>query len=149
MFQICKRNNIEIDHWPNEHNLTKLDEIFYSLMFITVAKDKLKLTGWALGRVFNFRSGCMPTMHLLPSVAIQPNLELKTWAKQLLGSLPLVIALPAVVFVYNYWILYKIVISRYFLKNIVYFCWSTCTFSLKICSKLVMGRIRLKRAFWA
>jgi len=33
-------------------------------------------------------------MHLLPGVAIQPNLELKTWPKQLLGSLPLVIALP-------------------------------------------------------
>ncbi len=38
----------------------------------------------------------MPTIHLLPSVAaIQPNLELKTRPKQLLGSLPLVIALPA------------------------------------------------------
>ncbi len=33
-------------------------------------------------------------MHLLPSVAIQPNLGLKTPPKQLLGSLPLVIALP-------------------------------------------------------
>jgi len=33
-------------------------------------------------------------MHLLPSVAIQPNLEWKTWHKQLLGSLPLVITLP-------------------------------------------------------
>jgi hypothetical protein len=36
----------------------------------------------------------MHTMHLLSSVAIQPNLELKTLPKQLLGSLPLVIALP-------------------------------------------------------
>ncbi len=35
----------------------------------------------------------MHTMHLLPDVAIQPNLELKTQPKQLLGSLPLVIAL--------------------------------------------------------
>ncbi len=37
-------------------------------------------------------------MHLLPSVAIQPNLELKTLKtrpKQFVGSLPLVIALPA------------------------------------------------------
>jgi hypothetical protein len=58
------------------------------------AMDKLYLTGRALGRVFNFRSGCMHTLHLLPSVAIQPNLELKTQPKQLLGSLPLVIALP-------------------------------------------------------
>jgi hypothetical protein len=35
------------------------------------------------------------TMHLRPGVAKQPNLELKTWPKKLLGSLPLVIALPA------------------------------------------------------
>jgi hypothetical protein len=34
------------------------------------------------------------TMHLKPGVAKQPNLELKTRPKQLLGSLPLVIALP-------------------------------------------------------
>jgi hypothetical protein len=34
-------------------------------------------------------------MHLLPSAAKQPNLELKTRPKQLLGSLLLVIALPA------------------------------------------------------
>jgi hypothetical protein len=34
-------------------------------------------------------------MHLLPSVAIQPNLELKTQPKQLLGYLPLIITLPA------------------------------------------------------
>ncbi len=47
-----------------------------------------------MGRVFNVRSGCMHTMHLLPGVAIQPNLDLKTRPKQLLGSLPLVIALP-------------------------------------------------------
>ncbi len=39
----------------------------------------------------------MHTMHLLSSVAIQPNLELKTWPKQHLGSLPLVIALPGVI----------------------------------------------------
>ncbi len=37
-------------------------------------------------------------MHLLPSVAKQPNLELKTWPKQLLGSLLLVIALPGVTY---------------------------------------------------
>jgi hypothetical protein len=33
-------------------------------------------------------------MHVLPDVAKQPNLELKTRPKQHLGSLPLVIALP-------------------------------------------------------
>jgi hypothetical protein len=36
----------------------------------------------------------MHTMHFLPGIAIQPNLELKTRPKQLLGSLPLVIVLP-------------------------------------------------------
>ncbi len=39
----------------------------------------------------------MHTMHLLPSVSIQPNLELKTRPKQLLGSLLLVIARPSMV----------------------------------------------------
>jgi hypothetical protein len=38
----------------------------------------------------------MQTMHLLPNLEIQPNLELKTRPKQLLGSLPLAIALPGV-----------------------------------------------------
>jgi hypothetical protein len=33
-------------------------------------------------------------MHLLHSIAIRPNLELKTRSKQLLGSLPLDIMLP-------------------------------------------------------
>jgi hypothetical protein len=70
-------------------------QFFECHCYIGQTMDKLKLTGRALGRVFNFRSGCcMHTMHLLPSVAIQPNLELKTLPKQLLGSLPLVIALP-------------------------------------------------------
>jgi hypothetical protein len=36
----------------------------------------------------------MISMHLLCSIAIQPNLELKTRPKQLLGSLPLAIVLP-------------------------------------------------------
>ncbi len=36
------------------------------------------------------------TLHLLPGVAIQPNLELKTRPKPILGSLPLAFALPAV-----------------------------------------------------
>jgi len=36
----------------------------------------------------------MQTMHLLPGVAIQPNLELKTWPKPVLRSLPLAFVLP-------------------------------------------------------
>ncbi len=39
----------------------------------------------------------MQTMHLLPGVAIQPNLELKTRPKPVLGSLPLAFALPGTV----------------------------------------------------
>ncbi len=41
--------------------------------------------------------GCMRTLYLLHSVAIQPNLELKTRNKQLLGYLTLDIALPRLV----------------------------------------------------
>ncbi len=36
----------------------------------------------------------MQTMHLLPGVAKQPNLELKTRPNPVLGSLPLAFALP-------------------------------------------------------
>jgi len=63
---------------------------------MSVGMDKLKLTGRTLGRVFNFRRVCVYAMDLLSSVAIRPILELKTWPKQLLGSLPLDIALPGV-----------------------------------------------------
>jgi hypothetical protein len=35
----------------------------------------------------------MIAMHLLHRLAIRPNLELKTWLKQLLGHRPLVIVL--------------------------------------------------------
>ena len=66
----------------------------YKWVLISQSMDKLQLTGQTLGRVFNFRSGWMHNMHLIPGVAIQPSLELKTRPKLLLGSLPLVIALP-------------------------------------------------------
>jgi hypothetical protein len=56
--------------------------------------DILQLTGQNLGQVFNFRSGHLhATTFLVLSVKL-PNLQLKTRPKQLLGSLPLVIALP-------------------------------------------------------
>jgi hypothetical protein len=45
--------------------------------------------------VFHSRSGCVHAMHLLSCAVTRPNLELKTWHKKLLGSLPLDIALPA------------------------------------------------------
>ncbi len=56
--------------------------------------DKLKLSGKNLGRVFNFSSGCVHAMQLYFIEVKLPNLKLKTWPKQLLGSLRLVIALP-------------------------------------------------------
>ncbi len=60
--------------------------------------DKLRLTGQNQGRVFNFRSGHLHTaLFLLLSIKL-PTLQLKTRLKQLLGSLPLVIAHPALIF---------------------------------------------------
>ncbi len=38
-------------------------------------------------------------MHLVRSIAIWPNLELKIWPKQLLGSVPLDIAFPVLAYV--------------------------------------------------
>ncbi len=58
--------------------------------------DKHKLTGQTQGRVFNSKRVCMHAMHLLNSVAIRPNLELKTRPKQLLGSFPLDNVLPSI-----------------------------------------------------
>jgi len=57
--------------------------------------DKLQLTGRNLGQVFKFRSGHLHAMHLWCYQVKQPNLKLKPHPKQLLGSLPLDIALPA------------------------------------------------------
>ncbi len=56
--------------------------------------DKLQLTGQNLGRVSNCRSGSVFAMQLSCFETKQPDLELKTRPKQLLGSLPLDIALP-------------------------------------------------------
>ncbi len=57
--------------------------------------DKLQLAGQNLGRVFNFRSGHLHAGTFLVLSVKLPNLMLKTLPKQLLGSLLLVIALPA------------------------------------------------------
>jgi hypothetical protein len=56
--------------------------------------DKLQLTGQNLGRVFNHKSVLMFAMHLFCYEAKQPNLNLKTRPKQLLGCLQLAFALP-------------------------------------------------------
>jgi hypothetical protein len=46
-----------------------------------------------LGRVFNFRHGCIQAVHLLSFEVKLSNLKLKNWNKQLLGFLSLGIAL--------------------------------------------------------
>ncbi len=56
--------------------------------------DKLKLIGRNLGQVFDFRLGHACKNHAIEHVTKQPNLTLKTQPKQLLGSLPLALALP-------------------------------------------------------
>jgi len=57
--------------------------------------NKLLLTGLNLGRAFNSRCARAYAMHLRCYSVKLPNLKLKTRAKELLGSLPLDIALPA------------------------------------------------------
>jgi hypothetical protein len=57
----------------------------------------------------------MHTKHLLPSVAIQPNLELKIQPKQLLGSLQLVLALPGVILIISECSLHPLKESNLFL----------------------------------
>jgi len=58
--------------------------------------DKLPLTGRNPNRVFNSRSGRVHFLQLHFSETEQANLKLKTWPKQHLGSLPLVIVLSVV-----------------------------------------------------
>jgi hypothetical protein len=57
--------------------------------------DKLQPTGKNLGRVFNSSSGRVNGLQLNFSETEQPSLKSKTRHKQLLGSVPLDIALPA------------------------------------------------------
>jgi hypothetical protein len=56
--------------------------------------DKFKLTGQNLGRVFNSRLGRACMFRAIAYITKQPNLKLKTWPKQLLGSLLLAFELP-------------------------------------------------------
>jgi hypothetical protein len=64
------------------------------LSALSLTTDKLQLEERNLGRVFNSRSCRVHALHLHFSETKQPYLKLKTRLKQLLGSLPLVIALP-------------------------------------------------------
>ncbi len=58
---------------------------------------KLKPIGQNFDRVINSRSDSVHTKHLFCYEAKVPNLELKTWPKQHLGSHPLNIALPKMI----------------------------------------------------
>jgi hypothetical protein len=55
---------------------------------------KIKLPGPTLAQVFNSSLGCVCIGHSIAYITKRPNLKLKTRPKQLLGSLPLAIALP-------------------------------------------------------
>jgi hypothetical protein len=66
--------------------------------------DKLQPTGQNMGRVFNTRSGRVYTCTLM--FLLNPNLKLKTRPKQLLGSFPLDITLPDVL--YKYYVFVRI-----------------------------------------
>ncbi len=59
--------------------------------------DKLQLAGQNLGRVFNSRSGFVCAMQLRCFETKLPNLMLKTWPKQLLGSLSVRYRAPRIV----------------------------------------------------
>jgi hypothetical protein len=63
-----------------------------------LAMAKLQLTGQNLGQVFTFRRGHLHAATFSVLSVKPPILQLKTWPKQLLGSLPLVIALPNLAF---------------------------------------------------
>ncbi len=60
---------------------------------IDTQSDKLQQTGQKSGRVFNSRSGCAHAVPLHRFETKLTNLKLKTLPKQLLGYLPLDIAL--------------------------------------------------------
>ncbi len=63
-------------------------------MQLCLFMDKLQLTGLNTIRVFYFRYGRVRAVHFLCLGVKLPNLKLKTRPKQVLGSLPLDIALP-------------------------------------------------------
>jgi hypothetical protein len=63
--------------------------------------DKLQLTGRNLCQVFNFKFGHLHAAHFWCYRVKLPNSKLKTCPKQLLVSLPLVIALPGPTLLYE------------------------------------------------
>jgi hypothetical protein len=72
------------------------------LFYLTQTLDKLKLTGESLLRVFNSRLGHACICCEIAYVTKQPNLNLKTHPKHLLGSLPLAFCAPRLGLLYMY-----------------------------------------------
>jgi len=69
-------------------------QTYLTSKLIILCMDKLQLVGQNLGRGFNFKSGHLHAADLWCYWVKLHNLNLKTRPKQLLGSLPLDIALP-------------------------------------------------------
>jgi hypothetical protein len=67
--------------------------MLYVVILSVVAPDKHPPTGQNQGRVFNSRSGRVCASQLPCFETKRPNLELKARPKQLVGSLPIDIAL--------------------------------------------------------
>jgi hypothetical protein len=94
---ICISAPVRLSVAVNKYILFISDWTFFlELRHLSVSMDKLHLTGQNLGRVFNSRSGREYAIHSCCYWARLHDLNLETRPKQLLGSLPLDIALPAV-----------------------------------------------------
>ncbi len=74
-----------------------LKQTWMSDLDVSMVTDKSKVTGQTLGRAFNYSNGNINTIHLCKYEAKLANLKLKTWPKQLLGSLLLNTPLPGMV----------------------------------------------------
>ncbi len=59
------------------------------IKILVYTMEDTKLIGLNLVLVFNSRHGQICICHAIALITKQPNLTLKTWPKQLLGSLPL------------------------------------------------------------
>jgi hypothetical protein len=77
----------------NDHH----NDVYSTGQWLHNDMDKLQLTGQNRARIFNSRIGCVRAMLLCCYKAKQPNLKLKTWARQLLGYLLLAFVFPIMV----------------------------------------------------
>ncbi len=107
----------------------------------TIIMDKHQLTGQNLGRDFNSRSSCMCAQNLCCYEAKQPNLKLKTRPKQLLGSLPLATALPAIVYCFLACVNQPLMMTCIFFSptcfcGLYYKSFTIVNYDRKVCSKL-------------